>query len=137
MKIITLTLSPAIDIHCHTDSFIAEHENFAETSSKDAGGKGINISRALLAGGCDSLAVVAVGKENGASFLASLDADGLNTAAVETDGQIRENITIHPKNGKETRLSFSGFSADDSKTETGTMLCVMTKTGDMLPQRHL
>ena len=61
MNIITVTLSPAIDIHCRAESFSAEKENFAEITSKDAGGKGVNISRALSSCGIKSTAVVAVG----------------------------------------------------------------------------
>ena len=112
MKIITVTLSPAIDVHCFTDSFTAERENFAEISSRDAGGKGVNISRALSSFGIKNTAVVAVGEGNGDSFLSSLAADGINCEAVWTKGLIRENITVHPKDAKETRLSFSGFSGD-------------------------
>ena len=114
MKIITLTLAPAFDTHCEAENFASGIENFAHITSYDAGGKGINLSRALLAGGYVSLAIVAIGKENGVSFLSALDADKLKYAAIEVDGRIRENITVHPKAGKETRLSFSGFSADDS-----------------------
>ena len=118
MKIITITLSPAFDIHCKSKSFLAEHENFAEITSYDAGGKGINLSRALMARGGESLAVVATGKENGANFLSALDRDSLIYKAIEVDGRIRENITVHPKDGKETRLSFSGFCADLSLLES-------------------
>lgn len=114
MKIITVTLSPAIDIHCHADSFCAERENFAKTSSRDAGGKGINISRALLSHGIENTAIVAVGEGNGDSFLSLLAADGINCEAIWTKGLIRENITIHPTDSKETRLSFDGFTGDES-----------------------
>ena len=112
MNIITLTLSPAIDIHCHAERFSAEHENFAKICSRDAGGKGINLSRALLSYGVKSTAIVAVGTENGDSFLSLLSKDGIDCRAICTKGSIRENITIHTKEMKETRLSFEGFCGD-------------------------
>lgn len=112
MKIITVTLSPAIDIHCHADSFCAKKENFAKITSRDAGGKGVNISRALISYGIDNSAIVAVGEENSEGFLGSLKADGINCTAVIAKGSIRENITIHPSGAKETRLSFDGFCGD-------------------------
>lgn len=112
MNIITVTLSPAIDIHCRAESFSAEKENFAEITSKDAGGKGVNISRALSSCGIKSTAVVAVGKDNADGFLSSLSVDGVDFEAIYTMGSIRENITVHPASSKETRLSFSGFSGD-------------------------
>ena len=114
MKIITLTLSPALDVHCSASDFRAEHENFAQISSRDAGGKGINISRALNAFGTDNTAVVVLGDENGNSFASLLTADKINFIPISTEGAIRENITIHPQNAKETRLSFEGFKGDNS-----------------------
>lgn len=133
MKIITLTLAPAFDTHCKAECFTAGIENFADITSYDAGGKGINLSRALLAGGCVSLAIVALGKENRASFLSALDTDGLEYVAIEVDGRIRENITVHPKEGKETRLSFSGFSADDSLVDkVKDIICKNAESGDIV-----
>ena len=133
MKIITVTLSPAIDIHCATDSFNTERENFATITSRDAGGKGINISRALLACGTKSTAVVAIGEENGEGFLSALCADGIDCEAIWTSGSIRENITVHPVGAKETRLSFSGFSGDSTVVD-GIESCVngLAAEGDIV-----
>ena len=117
MKIITVTLSPALDVHCHAESFNAEHENFAKITSRDAGGKGINISRALLSCGIKSRAIVAVGDKNADSFLSALAADGLDREAIWTDGLIRENITVHTEKTKETRLSFDGFCGSSALLE--------------------
>ena len=75
--IITLTLSPAFDLHCFCSDFCAERENLATVQSYDAGGKGINISRALRASGIDSLALTLLGKDNAAEFAQRLDAEGI------------------------------------------------------------
>ena len=109
MKIITVTLSPAIDIHCNAENFHQEKENFAKITSRDAGGKGVNISRALNSYGIGNMARVAVGEENGDDFLSILNSDEMEYIAVHTKGRIRENITVHPVDAKETRLSFDGF----------------------------
>ena len=53
MKIITLTLNPAFDIHCNVPNFAPYHENLADVMSNDAGGKGVNISRALTVNGVE------------------------------------------------------------------------------------
>ena len=113
MKIVTLTLNPAIDVHCHTADFQPYHENLCSVTSRDAGGKGVNISRALTANGIENLAVVILGEENGASFRSGLLADGLQLLELSVPGSIRENITLHCDNGPETRISFSGFSVSD------------------------
>ena len=114
MKIITLTLNPAIDMHCYAENFEPFHENLASITSLDAGGKGVNISRALVENGVDNLALVVLGEENGASFASSLKADGMKLAEIYVDGRIRENITLHTNNAPETRISFSGFVATDA-----------------------
>ena len=114
MKIVTLTLNPAFDVHCQCDNFRPYHESIARVTAKDAGGKGVNISRALSVNGTENLAVVIVGKENGTEFCQALEKDGLTVSAVWTEGRIRENITLHEKNNPETRISFEGFSCETS-----------------------
>lgn len=112
MKIVTLTLNPAIDIHCYIENFMPYHENLAQITSNTAGGKGVNISRALLAGGVENLAFVVLGSENGAAFAQELTACGMQVRSVTVPGRIRENMTVHTKDAEETRISFSGFTAD-------------------------
>lgn len=114
MKIITLTLNPAFDIHCYLKEFIPFSENLADIISNDAGGKGVNISRALSNSGIKNLAYVLVGSENKDAFLQKLKFDNIDYKAFEVLGRIRENITLHTESQPETRISFSGFSADES-----------------------
>ena len=113
MKIITITLNPAFDVHCSIDDFKVLKENYATDVSKCAGGKGINISRALCSYGVENIAYCVVGTSNGREFIRSVEKDGLNVKAVMTEGSIRENITIHSLCG-DTRLSFEGFTLCDS-----------------------
>ncbi len=112
MKIITLTLNPAIDVHCRGEKFVPFSENLFKITSKDAGGKGINVSKALNAFGVETENILLIGKENGNEFLRMLDEEKISHKEIFTDGAIRENITLHSKEG-ETRVSFEGFSADD------------------------
>ncbi len=115
MNIITLTLNPAFDLHCYAEKLLPYHENLFEITARDAGGKGINVSRALMANGVENTAVCVVGRENGGDFLSRLRGEGLLVKAVETEGRIRENITLHEKEKAETRISFKGFAVDESK----------------------
>ena len=114
MKIVTLTLNPAFDVHCSCDNFRPYHESIAKVTAKDAGGKGVNISRALQVNDTENLAIVVVGKENGAEFCQALEKDGLNVSPVWVEGRIRENITLHETENPETRISFEGFSCSKS-----------------------
>lgn len=114
MKIITLTLNPAFDVHCHADSFELYKESVADVTERDAGGKGINISRALCEFGIPNTAYVILGSDNGADFEMHLKKYGIDFSAVYTKGRIRENITLHTPGNPETRLSFRGFAATDA-----------------------
>ena len=114
MKIITLTLNPAFDIHCYTESFQPYRENLARIDAREAGGKGVNISRALCAFGIENTALVVLGEENAESFRRCLAADGMSYCEITVKGRIRENITLHTSDAPETRISFAGFEANRS-----------------------
>lgn len=114
MRIITLTLSPAYDVHCYAEEFEAFCENLATVTARDAGGKGVNISRALSKNGISNTAVVVLGEENGADFAQALNQDGLSWISVPVSGRIRENLTLHTQGKPETCISFRGFKADVS-----------------------
>ena len=113
-KITTLTLNPAYDVHANIAKFVPCRENIADSVSRDIGGKGINISRALHKNGTPNTAVVVLGSDNSEDFKKSLAAEGLDCRIIECKGRIRENITVHPLDSDETRLSFRGFSCDAS-----------------------
>ena len=113
VNIITLTLNPAFDIHCFVEDFKPYHENLAKITANEAGGKGVNISRALTVNGVENTALVVLGDENGDSFRRCLAVDGIKTVEITVAGRIRENITLHTEGAPETRISFAGFSADD------------------------
>ncbi len=116
MTVTTLTLNPAVDLHCSAPTFRLHHENLAESVTREPGGKGINLSRALMAKPSFSEPVspetlIVLGSENASEFTAMLDAAGLSFTALTVPGRIRENVTIHPAAEPETRLSFRGFTA--------------------------
>ena len=113
MKIYTITLSPAYDVHATAKSLELHHENLAHVTSRDAGGKGVNVSRALTYNGVDNTAIVVLGCDNCADFKAALESDKMTYIGIEKCGRIRENITIHEEGADETRISFSGFSLDN------------------------
>ena len=114
MKIVTLTLAPAIDIHCFVPSLAVGKENFASNAERYAGGKGLNISRALTAFGVENIAILALGEDSHADFFSLLSGEQLQYSFFPLSGRVRENITIHTESGCETRLSFAGAVMDTS-----------------------
>ncbi|MBR3895241.1 MAG: 1-phosphofructokinase family hexose kinase [Clostridia bacterium] len=117
MNIVTLTLNPAFDLHCFAENFQPFHENLARITALDAGGKGINISRALAVSGVPNVAVAVLGRDNGDLFRRALKEDGIDYREITVEGRIRENMTLHTDHAPETRISFAGFSADDRLIE--------------------
>ena len=129
--ITTLTLNPAFDVHAALTKFRAGHENLAEKVTRDIGGKGINISRALTENHVPNRALVVLGSENAAEFREGLTREGIDFDELIYPGRIRENITIHPLSGDETRLSFKGFTCSPALLdEVGAMLDI--KSGDIV-----
>ncbi len=114
MNCITLTLNPAFDRHCRVHDFSTGREHLATEEHLDAGGKGINLARALAVGGVDALALVVLGEENAPQFCAALDADRLHYTTLTIPGRVRENLTIHSEDAGETRVSFAGFEASEA-----------------------
>ncbi len=111
MNIVTLTLNPAFDLHCDARDLRLYHENFVRLSSREAAGKGVNLSRALAGWGTASRCVVLAGEDNAREFFQALERDGLSCQGVLVPGRIRENLTLHEKGKEETRVSFPGFFA--------------------------
>lgn len=108
MKIVTLTLCAAFDIHADSNNIIPYRENIARITDYSAGGKGVNISRALHRAGVENIAIAVIGEENGENFIKKLENENICLRTVQIPGRIRENITIHTEDGKETRISFTG-----------------------------
>lgn len=115
MKIYTLTLNPAYDVHAFAKTLTLNCENLAQIESREAGGKGVNISRALCNGQIPNTAIVVLGKENGDEFKNAIST--MDCVLLEKEGRIRENLTFHLENGTETRISFAGFPVDDGILE--------------------
>ena len=109
MKIITITLNPAFDIHYEIKDFRLYKENYVSSILISAGGKGINVSRALLKNNIDNTAYIILGRDNAPDFVSRLEKEKLNFKAIYCEGRIRENITIHSSDGRETRISQDNF----------------------------
>ncbi len=131
MKILTITLNPAFDVHCMIDNLQLHRENYVTDSVKHAGGKGINISRALSGFGVENTALCVVGHLDGDEFLKALSRDSISYKSVVTEGKIRENITLH-SNGKETRISFEGFTLTKDCTQKIYEMIEKEKCDDLL-----
>lgn len=112
MKIYTVTLNPVYDIFYRVPSLKLCEENQASSVDLYTGGKGVNVSRALLSCGYDTTAYLLLGHENCQSFIEGLTRAQIHTRLFYTDGRMRENVTLIGDNGEETRVVMNNFSAN-------------------------
>lgn len=129
MKIVTLTLSPAIDIEYRLKTFNPGGLNRTEEHSVSAGGKGINVSRAILrcAGRCAgrdpeergfALRTVApVGGETGEMLRRILAAEGIELTAVPIAENTRVNVSVIPDQGESFEINAPGTPVGDALSE--------------------
>ena len=96
--ILTITLNPAIDRLVESKGFEADKDNRTSKGVSFAGGKGINVSRALKALGVKSVAAGFAGGANGQNLLRDLLLEGIEHNFVFTQGETRINLTIRDPN---------------------------------------
>jgi 1-phosphofructokinase len=113
--IVTVTLNPSLDRTVELDHLAQGSVQRVMTARIDPGGKGVNVSRALVANGVPTRAVVPVAGFEGSQLVALLAREGVEVAAVPVLGHMRSNITIAESNGTVTKLNEPGatLSADD------------------------
>lgn len=90
----TVTLNPSIDVTIWTDGLDADAVNHVVREKREAGGKGINVSRVLHSFGVDNLCIALAGEENRHEFARFLQHDELRFDILEVDGAVRENLTL-------------------------------------------
>lgn len=106
--IVTVTLNPSLDRTIEVAALPRGAVIRARSARLDPGGKGVNVSRALLANGVASSAVVAVGGPDGEQFSRLLDAAGMVVRTVGVSGRTRSNVSIVEPDGVVTKLNEPG-----------------------------
>ena len=125
MKIVTLTLSPAIDIEYRTEAVRPEGLNRTRSHSVTAGGKGINVSRAILrcaekdgkTAEFELRTVAPVGGETGEMFRHILRREGIALTAAAIRESTRINVSLIPEDGKPLEINAPGTPVGDALGE--------------------
>lgn len=94
MKIVTLTMNPSIDMNIHVENMTAEKKLRTKPASYEPGGGGINVSRAIMKLGGDSISIFPTGGANGKMLLELLNNERIRTVPVEVKNHTRININI-------------------------------------------
>jgi 6-phosphofructokinase 2 len=108
-SIVTLTLNPAIDKSTHVDHIIPEHKLRCETPKFEAGGGGINVSRAIRKLGGESLAIFPSGGHSGIVLQNLLENEGVNCKPIPAANWTRENfIVVESSTNSQFRFGMPG-----------------------------
>lgn len=110
--IVTVTLNPSIDVTLWLDGLDPDKVNRVENEQREAGGKGINVSRVVKTYGLDSLCIAVSGQDNSREFARFLEADGLRYEMLPVEGAVRENLTLR-EDGHTVKLNRKGPALSD------------------------
>ncbi len=129
--IVTVTLNPSLDRTLEVARL--ERGAVLRTSSPtlEAGGKGVNVTRALTANGIPSIAVLPVGGGEGAELRELLENAGVSARFVSVAGRTRSNITVAESGGTVTKLNEPGPSiSQEELAELTTVIASAVSEGD-------
>ncbi len=108
-QIITLTLNPSLDKSTHFKGLIAEQKIRCEKPRYDAGGGGINVSKAIAKLGGNSLCIHTSGGSAGKMLEEIILKDGIENKVIPTQNWTRENFIAFENTTKaQYRFGFPG-----------------------------
>jgi 1-phosphofructokinase family hexose kinase len=137
--ILTVTLNAAIDRTVAVPNFRLGHRHRAVESRTVAGGKGINVARALSLLGCPVIATGFAGGPTGARVLEQLREESILTDFTRIAGETRINLAvIDPTSGEQTEINERGPAVSPEEVEAfvkrveylaaGAKVCVLAGT---------
>ncbi len=130
MKLVTLTLNPAIDVTLFCDGTDDDRANRVISEIREAGGKGINVSKMANKFGVSVLSMGFAGKCDEEYFSLLSDSAG-ETAFIRVQGKIRENLTVRA-NDKCLKFNRRGFNInEDNISELVSLLQDKLEKGDL------
>ena len=115
--IVTLTPNPSLDRTVEVEGIHRGAVSRATGGRVDAGGKGVNITAALVAHGHTALAVFPRGGPEGEQLARILEREGIPSVQVPVAGSTRANISIVEPDGTVTKLNERGPHLQASEIE--------------------
>jgi 1-phosphofructokinase len=106
--IVTVTANPSVDRTVAVDRLVPGAVLRTGPPLVEAGGKGVNLARALAANGHPARAVLPSGGPDGERLVALLVAAGVDHVAVPVAGGVRSNVTVAAADGTTTKLNEPG-----------------------------
>jgi 1-phosphofructokinase len=114
--IVTLTPNPSFDRTIALDSALERGAVLrALSTTSQAAGKGVNISRAAVAAGIPTIAVLPATSDD--PYVLELLAAGIDCRPEQPDGNVRLNVTITEPDGTTTKINSPGATATPAGLE--------------------
>ena len=115
--IVTVTLNPAVDKTADLSEFNHGGLNRLTNIVRDAGGKGINVSKTIKALGGETIATGFIGGSTGSFIESTLSEQGIKVDFVSVHGETRTNLKVVEQNGFVTELNESGPQVTEAQIE--------------------
>lgn len=116
--IVTITLNPAVDTSTSVDRFVPEQKLRCEAPRHDAGGGGINVSKAIHRLGGESVALFTSGGYTGLLLEELLTKEQLRYQVIKVESPSRENfIVTETQTNSQYRFGMPGPMLSASEAE--------------------
>lgn len=116
--ILTLTLNPAVDVSLRTDRIIYDDRSYINAETYQAGGKGINVARALRDFGLSAVEAIApYGGIMGERFAQLIREGELPVTLIPVQGETRRNVAVIDDEGLTLKLDQRGNKLSASELE--------------------
>ena len=133
-SIYTVTLNPALDKTVHVQNFTIDQVNRINWLRRDAGGKGINVSKVIAKLGGESTAIAVLAGQTGQWIANALDEHSIKVHAITVPGETRTNLkVVDAEGGTNTDINEPGPEVTDSVLDQA-LVDVVSKTsaGDIV-----
>lgn len=114
--IVTLTMNPALDVSCRTESIAPEKKLACRDVTYEPGGGGVNVSRAIRKLGGGSLAMYPAGGTAGERLKGLLDEEGVEQEPMRIEGWTRQNLIVKEQSSEQQyRFGMPGAELTESE----------------------
>ena len=118
IDIVTLTVNPALDKSTHFKGLVAEQKIRCDEPQYDAGGGGINVSKAIARLGSTSVAVYSSGGAIGKILEDLVSKENIVSHAIPVKTWTRESfVAVDDHTNLQYRFGFSGGQIQDDEVE--------------------
>jgi len=132
LKVVTVTLNPALDLTGHLQALTTGTVNQVERSALKPAGKGVNVAKVLAELGADVTATGFLGIENEAPFCQLFDDINVLDKFVRVQGSTRINVKLVEASSQVSDINFPGVNVTAAAmAEFETMLFDLSLTHDV------